>query len=714
MDGILSGSASGGQSAPYWHGLFGADPFDARSSGGNVTLPIDPTGDDPVSGIEVTADNAVVYDYDDGLPPLSISSQCSGQSQVSLKTYFLWQPGYYSDDPPPGLPPPPPATATFLLRTGLTAWCNNAYWLWPGTSDPNSATGMASTASVQDDLYNEKISVVSPPPPYASNGGTYYTNLISTAGGLHLVTASLQMTNGKGIYEVTLSGSASASASNSMNGIYYYGVIGAAGDLRGSAKPVPRGLLNSAYINKDSPVNTTYQSLPTPAVLYGGSVRFTSDELHLNAADTPPVPGTTYTWSVYGPGSYTPPSSGPAWNVVILPTPGSVRFECLVQPPGAPPVIKALTIEVGIRTDDTIMVGWIDRNSVAINPTNVDAAILADLPPNGGTVPNVAGTARLAALADNNDYLDYLTLTTLYSQPDKDYILDWMFHFANNPDPTPVLSSLQTADVTDPTGLNTTADLTTFAGYMNYPKLASYMSDGHRFKLLNHFQVKYRVNLSNIGQFNGAPIILQRGATIGATVNPTGVPPDFGSILNLLASLPFPFNLPGLAAAYANHTLLDPQPGPANGLIGPTPAVSHISQCNDGSPEIPGIRAFNTLTGADEANPLFWQNIGSKITFTCGATGSTPTNENYPTYYYFYNGVLSGTVKQAPTPNGHFYPSPYPFGTDPSFGLPPRGPGDIPLLPGIPSFPTLPGGRNGFATLPPDDNSVPIPPYTVP
>ncbi len=164
-----------------------------------------------------------------------------------------------------------------------------------------------------------------------------------------------------------------------------------------------------------------------------------------------------------------------------------------------------------------------------------------------------------------------------------------------------------------------------------------------------------------------------------------------------------------------NTRLLSPQPGPANGLIGPTPATNHISQCNDGSPEIPGIRAFNTLEGLDVPNPLFWQNIGSKITFTCPNTApNRPTVENYPTYYWYGNGLFILSFAQAATPHGHFYASPYPFGTDPSFGLPPEGPGDIPLIPGVPAFPTLPGGRNGIATLPPDDPSVPIPPYTVP
>ena len=467
------------------------------------------------------------------------------------------------------------------------------------------------------------------------------------------------------------------------------------------------------YINKDLPTNTSYQGLPTPAVLYGGSIRFTSDELLL-LADPNTIPGTTYTWSVSGPGTYPQPPSGPIWNVIIPPTPGIVTFQCMMQRPGASPTITSLSVEVGIRTDDTILVGWIDRNAVPISPSGVDAAVLADLPANGGVSPNIAGTARIAALVDNDDCLDYLTCTTPYNATDKNYILDWMFHFADNPDPTPTLQGLTTPDVTNPTGLNATNDLTTTAGYMSYPKLADYMSDLHRFKLLNHFQVKYRVNLTNLTQFNGAPMVLQGGATIGATVNPTGLPPDLSSVLNELASLPFPYSIPGLAAASLNHSLNDPQAGPANGVIGPTPSVDHISQCNDGSPEIPAIRAFNTLMGLDVPNPLFWQNIGSKITFTCPNTApNPPTYENYPTYYWYGNGLFVRPFPQAGTPQGHFFANPYPFGTDPSYGLPPEGPGNIPLIPGVPSFPTIDGGRNGIASTPGDASSS-IPAYIVP
>lgn len=160
--------------------------------------------------------------------------------------------------------------------------------------------------------------------------------------------------------------------------------------------------------------------------------------------------------------------------------------------------------------------------------------------------------------------------------------------------------------------------------------------------------------------------------------------------------------------------LLDPQVGPANGVIGPVPATDHISQCNDGSPDILGVRAFNTLMGLDVPNPLFWQNIGSKITFKCGSAAPNFTYENYPTYYFYVNGIANGLNRQAKTPQGHFYTNPYPFGTYPSYGLPPQFPWGAPVIPTLgPGFPTIPGGRNGVATTPGDASSS-TPAYTQP
>lgn len=512
---------------------------------------------------------------------------------------------------------------------------------------------------------------------------------------------------------------------------------------------LPHGILGGTYINKDSPVDGTYGPLPNPLVLYGGSVRFTADELLLDAANPNPVPGTTYSWYAFGPGGYVPPSGGSTWNVVLKAAPGTVTFACLVRAPNAPPTIKTLTVEVGIRTDDTVLIGWIDTTGVPLQSgaaavaAGIDPEILADFAPGLGT--GLPGTdpsypfelyqrgraaGDIAELARNDDrFIPLLNMPRLYTPIERDYILNWLFKYAFNPDPTPVLQNLHTRDYTNPNPppstwddpnplpINTTSDFTCYDGYMDYLKYQAYIADGHRFKLLNRFQVKYRVDLTNPSVFNGSPILLQHEALIGLTDDPTGVVSGVESVLQptleLLSSIPDLFTgYAGLAAteaANANHTLTDPQAGPANGLIGPMPATSRISQSNDGSPDIPAIRAFNTLMAQHMATPLFWQNIGSKITFTCGsAAPDIPTRENYPTYYWCGNGVFIRRFIQWPTPKGHFYANAYPFGEYPSYGLLPE------IFGGPLSFPDLPGGRNGIATTAGDDPSSPTPPYTVP
>lgn len=361
--------------------------------------------------------------------------------------------------------------------------------------------------------------------------------------------------------------------------------------------------------------------------------------------------------------------------------------------------------------------GWINPAGVTIDPTNVNSQVLADLPPDGGSNPNQAGAKRIAALAFNDDHSDYdpTNNASIYTTADRDYILGWMFKFAGNPDPINALTSLATPDATDPTGINTTSDFTAYAGYMDYDKYGAYTADGQNYKLVNHFQVKYCVQFkSGSPPCFDNPIVLQSGAIVGATVNPTGVPPDFiENTINLLSHLPPPFNVLFTIASWTAAGLLQPQYGPANGIIGTDPENTLISKINDGSPDIFAIRAFNTLEGLDVPNPVFWENIGSKITFRCGDTGPTPVRQNYPTYYRYDNGIFNRRYDQARRPQDHFNTAPYPFGTVPTWGLPPTPPDSIPLIDSLPMLPTINGGRNGIATLP-ADVSAGIPAYTLP
>ena len=206
-------------------------------------------------------------------------------------------------------------------------------------------------------------------------------------------------------------------------------------------------------------------------------------------------------------------------------------------------------------------------------------------------------------------------------------------------------------------------------------KVLSFTRDSSNFKLFNRLQVKYRVN--SAGSFVGTPIVLHRQVIIGVTKNPCG------------AVSTFLLSFPG-------------QAGPANG---PEPIMasdsSRYSLINDGSPDAGAVRAFDTLTGKDLGSqkvPVFWENIGSKISFKA-AGGSAPSVvlQSYPTYYEYHNGRLVNTTPQAGAPLGNFNTNPYPFGIVPCTGI--GG--------------TTPGGRCGDATTS-ADRTARSPNYTSP
>ena len=179
------------------------------------------------------------------------------------------------------------------------------------------------------------------------------------------------------------------------------------------------------------------------------------------------------------------------------------------------------------------------------------------------------------------------------ANPNRIYVLHWTFEFAANVDPLVTTPG----DFRDPTDQ-----------YMDDAKFRAFRNALITYKLINRFQLRYRATGET---FNGAPVVLQRLAAIGWTVEPCG-----------------------------SGVALIGQGGANNGLIDSTPqSMWHI---NDGSPDASGILVANTLMGnAVPTNPLFWENIGSRIRFR--ATGGTEPDVDvqvFPTYYEYHNGRL--------------------------------------------------------------------------
>jgi Glucodextranase, domain B/Carboxypeptidase regulatory-like domain len=419
--------------------------------------------------------------------------------------------------------------------------------------------------------------------------------------------------------------------------------------------------IDASAVNQDDPTNTSYTTLPVGSPVYAGSESSTSDSLQLTAtlpANAPPA--VTYTWSVSGPGSsaYTPPSPSPSastWNVgKIMSSPGTLTFQVAVDFGGGTQAQDSRDVEVGVRSDDTIVVGWINPAGVTI-PGGASPAVTGLLTP-----PPVPSSLKcnlfVLDLSENFTSPNFITLTPA----DRSYVLNWLFKFAGNTDPSTVIA-----------GGDFRNSATSFT---DDNKVSTFLADPTNFKLFNRFQVKFRVSG---GTFNGSPTVLRQQTGIGTTHNPCG------TVLGFLGLFPG-------------------QSGPANGPPQVTsPGNDRVSLINDGSPDSGAIRAFDTLTGKDlpaGTTAVFWENIGTRIGFTAsGGPTASVVVQPYPTYYEYHNGTLVKTTPQAATPLGNFLTNPYPFGTVSCLGL-----GGL-----------TPGGRCGDASSP-ADSSARVPTFTLP
>jgi hypothetical protein len=402
--------------------------------------------------------------------------------------------------------------------------------------------------------------------------------------------------------------------------------------------------IESLSILQDNPTITTFKGITPQAdgklVVYGGSEAATSDKLTLVAHVTSNVHVDSYTWSISN-GSIVanaPPTNSQSSQYAagaVHADPGTYTFTVHAHVGGLD-LVQSQQIEIGVRTDDAIVVGWIDPSNVTVNPAGVNPALTAYFPPAGPagmTLTQTAGAVfvlgQLVDWIDNANNPDYQFVLNppqfngfAPTLADRTYLMTWLFKYAANTDP---VKNLPTGNLADPVfGGIDLISVAQFAGHPTY------------YKLFNDLQIRYRVGANG---FNGTPVILRHGEDVGTTVDP------------LTGSL-----FPG-------------QEGPAST---PNPFMNNVRVSNivDGSPDVRGIDAFNALMDIGTGAPGgLWENIGDRIAFNYnGVNGSYTTPQiiaqNYPTYYVFLNGLLQPgmTQTQNPSPTGHFYPDPYPWG----------------------------------------------------
>ena len=432
-------------------------------------------------------------------------------------------------------------------------------------------------------------------------------------------------------------------------------------------------LMTAETIDQDDPTNSSWQSITDGAVVYGGSEASTADNLRLTlSAPGGNVVDVSWSWSGDGAATFAAPPTGPdalVWDLgdMLAPVPGEIEFAAEVFYDTGSVESCTFKVEIGVRTDDVIVVGWIDPNNVPLNSALTTPALLTLFPVAGPPIPTAPPCSAcevLTAVASGVTNTCGLVMNTIdLPQPAGDsnraYLLHWMFKYGANVDPSTVIPG---GDFRN--GADTHTDDT---------EVWNFILGLTGFKLLNRLQVRFRADPSGM---IGTPVLLQSLFAIGATTNPA-------------AGCPLALNpSPG-------------QSGPNDGKLGQT--NQSIWQVNEGSPDVNGVLAFHTLVGnnAVPADPKFWESIGSRIRFRFD-NGTEPiiSVQAYPTYYEYHNGRLVAVHPQQPDPQNSFYLYPYPFGAVPCNGTTEYG--SIP----VPHW----QGRCGNAVAT-EESSARIPPF---
>lgn len=401
---------------------------------------------------------------------------------------------------------------------------------------------------------------------------------------------------------------------------------------------VSKLVITAQRIDQDEPANSAWSALAELSPLYSGSEASTADNLRLTVVPSG-APIATVEWTYTGPGSgaWSAPPIGPTattWDLgdILNPMPGEIEFNATITYTDGKKQCGKFKTEIGVRTDDVILIGWIDANNVPW-PMPAPGWLTAILPTAFPPAPPALACNNLIRELSENDEIPFSAPAAL-TAAERDYILFWMFRFGGNLDPRGVrpngLQVVPGTDFRDPTD-----------SFMDETEFSTYVAGTIDYKLVNRFQVRYGATANG---FLGTPTVLKAGTWIGHTENPCG------TIL----------------------TFLDVFPGQRGSIDTGIAAIGSsnrtITLINDGSPDAGAIRAFNTLRGKAVApfgwTPLFWENIGSAIRFRYdGNTEPSVVLQPYPTYYEYRNGKFVHSTPQAASPLANFATNPYPFGT---------------------------------------------------
>ena len=369
------------------------------------------------------------------------------------------------------------------------------------------------------------------------------------------------------------------------------------------------GDFRNMYVDRDDPSKSWSDAVQLSGQRLYGSLGTEGDYAVWRAYVTPEdmrTHVTNYNWMATGPDTITGPG-GPTAKEWTQPTgiswkPGTYTITLQVSFDNGLTKTATYTQEVGVRTQDMLVIGWINANHVPLSISGVYLPLWLMFPPTGLGISSTlaqqaaAGTYLLTVSLGNDDR-PFGPPGNKLSATDKHYLLNWMFKFAPNPPP--------------PNFFFAELEVKAFKGIRIV------------YKLFNRAQVKYFVAGGKITDVNR----IHQEIGIGWTIDPiTGI-------------VPFPG-----------------EPGPANERFVVTDTEIH--QINDGTPDFMAVNAFNVLMA-----PLIWNNIGSKVKFGIStlSTGDVK-NQVYPTYNIYRTLSLIDQRDQAPEPSGNFNLTPYPPG----------------------------------------------------
>ncbi len=438
----------------------------------------------------------------------------------------------------------------------------------------------------------------------------------------------------------------------------------------GSCVP-PLPTVEIKYVDRDDPTKTWTtngepKTLPANQPVYSGKV---TGDLISWALPSGSFSGSTLTWTAERKIPASPPVTiaGPSgtnqneWKLTapIDWQPGTYRIKCVVG--GVLNTSFEIEQRVGVRTDDVVVVGWIDPTPITLSTTGVQSTLLTILPLGGLTSSHTedqklrAGllVKHISEVGVGSGFVtgDWLPITNdsyaAFTAADKTYALRWMFKYGSNSPPPADFSTAAPSGISGISTIMSQSELETFAVDKNQTQ----------YKLINHYQVRFLTTAD--GKFDGAVVVPpnKNQVWIGNTKDPARLYEVTGWVDEL--ALWF--------GGYPSGGVFPGQAGTNNWKRTDTVTTTMLS--NEGRPDAKALDAFSNLAGAPAvfdiwSTSTFFSDLGHYSESISPTTGASLTRipkptqfyhsrintQIYPTYWIYVNGVKVGVQAQNPDP----------------------------------------------------------------